>query len=263
MFKFAFLGDIVGRPGREAARLATKRLRSEFEVEFIIANAENAAHGKGLTFNTANQLLQMGIDVLTSGNHIWAKRDIYDLFELDLPILRPSNYPKGTPGNGFLIISLESGLKIGIINVLGRVFMDPIDCPFRSVQQIISRPSFSDCITIVDVHAEATSEKMALAYYLDGRVAAVLGSHTHVPSADAKIFRKGCAYITDAGMCGVEDSILGVKSNIIVEKFLTSMPTRFELADGDRLVASGVIVECDEESKRAIRIDQFTWHFNK
>lgn len=245
-----FIGDIVGSPGRAAVRKLLPLLQEEHRLDFVIANAENAAGGSGITRNVADELFCAGVDVLTSGDHIWKKREIFDFIEEERRVLRPANFPQGAPGYGFGAYSLKSGFKVGVINVNGRVFMEPLECPFRAARQAEEELSAQTKVIIVDIHAEATSEKIALGRYLDGRVSAVLGTHTHVQTADEGILPGGTAYLTDVGMAGPFDSVIGRKTEIVLARFLSSIPQRFEVAEGN-IQLHGAMLDIDEKSGRA------------
>jgi len=251
--KILFIGDIVGSPGRKAIKELVSVLVKSKKIDFVIANAENAAGGSGITPEIAEELFGAGIDVLTSGDHIWKKKEIYELLNEDKRILRPANYPEGSPGTGASIVESRDGIKVGVINLLGRVFLSTIDCPFKTSQRLVEQLRKKTHIIIIDIHAEATSEKIALGRFLDGSVSAVIGTHTHVQTADEQILQKGTAYITDAGMTGPFDSIIGRKVDQILERFLTQMPTRFEMATDD-IRLQGVIVEIDEKTGSALNI---------
>jgi len=223
-----FIGDIFGRPGREAVKNLLKKNDDEFDL--IIANCENTSNGKGITPQHAIDLFSYGVNVLTSGNHIWSKKDIIPFLNESNPIIRPLNFPSGTPGKGSILIKLREEIPIGIINLQGRIFMKPIDCPFRIALKEIKRIKQYTNIIIVDFHAEATSEKVALGYLLDGKVSAIIGSHTHVQTNDAKILPLGSGYITDVGMTGPEESIIGVDINTIIKSYLYGLPEKFNVA---------------------------------
>ena len=245
-----FIGDIVGRPGREAINKLLPKLKKEYNLEFVVANAENSAGGSGITARVADELFSSGVDVLTSGDHIWKKQDIFELINKDKRILRPNNYPEAAPGSGWGVFEAENGVKVGVINVNGRVFMDPLDCPFKSsldAQQKIHRQTN---IIIVDIHAEATSEKVALGWFLDGKVSAVLGTHTHIQTADDRILPEGTAYLTDVGMTGPCDSVIGRKVDNVLERFLTGVNMRFEIAEGN-IQLQGAIVDVDQNTGQA------------
>jgi hypothetical protein len=251
--KILFIGDIVGKPGRDAACGLVPLLRKEYGLDFVIANAENIAGGSGITGSTAKELFESKIDVLTSGDHIWKKKEIIEIINSDKRILRPLNFPPGAPGSGWEIFKLDNGTKIGVINLLGRVFMDPLECPFRQAMQAVENISKETPIIIVDVHAEATSEKMALGWYLDGRVSAVLGTHTHIQTADERLLLNGTAYITDVGMTGPYDSVIGRRIEDVLERFIGAVPVRFEVAS-DNIKLCGAIVEIEDKTGRAVSI---------
>ena len=250
-----FIGDVVGRPGREAVKARLADLVRRHEVDFVIANGENTAGGMGITAQVSEELFQAGVDALTTGNHVWRQRTAIPFIDADHRVLRPANYPPGTPGRGGEVFVTPHSGAIGIVNVQGRTFMEPLDCPFRAADREIERIRGRTNVIILDVHAEATSEKLAMGWYLDGRVSAVIGTHTHVQTADERILPKGTAYITDAGMAGPRDSVLGVKSELIIQRFLTGMPAKFELADAP-LMLNGVLVSIDTETGRARSIER-------
>ncbi len=255
--KILFIGDIVGSPGRRAIKELLPALKKTKKIDFTIANAENAAGGSGITSPIADELLGYGADVLTSGDHIWKKKEILDVIEINKKILRPANYPENTPGCGFNIAELKNGKSIGVINLLGRVFMNNIDCPFRTAERAVKEISKVTPIIIVDFHAEATSEKIAMGRFLDGLVTAVIGTHTHVQTADEAIFPKGTAYLSDAGMTGPFESIIGRKIEQILTRFLTQMPQRFEMATEDiRLQAT--VIDVDTKTGKAKSIERVT-----
>lgn len=246
-----FVGDIIGRPGRRALTRVLPKLKKELDIGLTIANCENAAGGFGLTKKLADELEEIGVDVMTSGNHIWDRREMVSYLDSMTNVLRPLNYPRGVPGRGRGIYEVEPGLKVCVINLMGRVFMRPIDCPFKVIDDLLSE--IDGMITIVDMHAEATSEKIAMGWYLDGRVAAVLGSHTHVQTADERILPRGTAYITDAGMTGPHDSVIGIEKRAIIERFLTGIPSRFDTAKDD-VRFSGVCISIEIKSRKALGI---------
>jgi metallophosphoesterase (TIGR00282 family) len=247
------IGDITGSPGRDIIDKKLKGLIKSEGIDFVIANAENAAGGSGITPMVAEELFSFGIDVLTSGDHIWKKKEIIDFLGRERRVLRPANYPANNPGFGFGVYTAKKGEKIGVINLLGRVFMQPIECPFKKVIECIKEIEPQTKIIFVDMHAEATSEKIALGWYLDGLVSCVFGTHTHVQTADEKILPKGSAYITDLGMSGPFNSVIGRKKEQILERFLTQMPVKFEMAEED-VQMHGAIVEVDPKTARAIFI---------
>jgi len=248
--KILFIGDIVGNPGREAVMKLLPVLKEEHKLDFVIANAENAAGGSGITPKVAEELFSSGIDVLTSGDHIWKKREIFDIIDKDERILRPVNFPSGAPGRGSGVFKAKDGIKVGVINVQGRVFMEALECPFRTSRQAQEEISKETKIIIVDIHAEATSEKVALGWYLADGVSAVLGTHTHIQTADEKILSSGCAYITDVGMAGPFDSVIGRRVEDVLERFITSIPVRFEVAK-ENIWLQGVVLDIDEQTGKA------------
>jgi len=249
------IGDIVGSPGREAVKKIVPQLKDRERIDFVVANAENIAGGSGLTPETVDEVFQHKVDVMTSGDHVWKKKEIYERLSKDQRILRPANYPEVSPGTGVSIIKTASGQKVAVINLLGRVFMDPVDCPFTAAEKEIKRIYETTRIILVDMHAEATSEKIAMGRFLDGRSSVVFGTHTHVQTADEKILPNGTAYITDLGMTGPQDSVIGRRHDAIIERFLTGMPRKFEIADKD-IELQGAIVEIDNESGRALSIQR-------
>ena len=248
------IGDTVGKAGRKIVSELLVNLKQEFQAELTIVNAENAAGGAGLTPRIADEMFQSGCDVLTLGDHVWDRQELMEYLNEKSNIVRPANFPEGAPGKGWCIVELPSGKKIGVLNLLGRVFMRyNVDCPFRALQRIIEQIKKETSIVIVDFHAEATSEKIALGFFSDGQVTAVVGTHTHVQTADEKILPNGTAYITDLGMTGPHDSVIGQKKEKIIQRFLTSIPIRFEVAQED-LWLHGVVVELDEQTGLARRI---------
>jgi hypothetical protein len=247
---FLVIGDIVGKPGRQAIHKFLAGLRRQYGVDLVIANGENAAGGFGLTVNTTRELLGDGVDVLTSGNHIWAQKEIIPYLDGDMPILRPLNYPAGVPGRGYLITG-----KVMVVNLIGRTFMSNYDCPFRAMDKLLAELKPKPPIIVVDFHAEATSEKVALGRYLDGRVSAVLGTHTHVGTIDAQILPGGTAYVSDIGMTGPTDSIIGDDAEAVIQRFLTMMPHHLSVGKG-KPVLNAIMVEVDEDSGRATNIER-------
>ncbi len=240
----------MGKPGREAVRRLLPQIRKEEGTELVAANGENAAGGSGLTPALCEELFSLGIDVLTSGDHIWKKREIFEIIDKDSRILRPANYPQGAPGEGAVIVATKGGVKVGVINLVGRVFMEALDCPFRAVLREIKKLKKETTVILVDIHAEATSEKQALGWFLDGEVSAVVGTHTHTQTADEKLLPKGTAFITDLGMTGPFDSILGRRVEDILERFLTQVPVRFQMGK-DNIQLHGAIIDIDAKSGRA------------
>jgi 2',3'-cyclic-nucleotide 2'-phosphodiesterase len=254
-FRVLFIGDILGHPGRHIVREKLPELAQEFVPDVIVANGENAAGGFGITPLLADELFEAGIHVLTSGNHIWDKKEIvpYLSEQKDGRLLRPANYPEGAPGHGVYLGKTASGVLYGVLNLQGRVFMPTVDCPFRAADALLARMPSEVRIRIVDMHAEATSEKLALGWYLDGRVTAVVGTHTHIPTADETILPQGSAYITDLGMTGPYHSVIGMDKEAVIKKFLDQMPARFEVAKGD-VRLSCVLIEADGSTGRALSI---------
>ena len=243
------LGDIYGRPGRKIVSQFLPDLVKQYKPVLVVANGENAAGGFGLTRNVAEELFALGIDVLTSGNHIWDQKEMYHYISEEPRILRPANYPPQVPGAS-VYLHRCSDAAIAVVNLIGRVFMGDFDCPFRTADQILADLPAEVTHVIVDFHGEATSEKIALALYLDGRISALVGTHTHVPTADEQILPKGTAFITDLGMCGPIHSVLGVDPEIVIDKFLTQLPTRFSVAKGPAYL-SGVVISLSEDGRAA------------
>ncbi len=255
--KILFIGDIFGQPGRRIVKEVLPGVIEEFSPDLVLANGENAAAGFGITPPLVEELLDLGISLLTSGNHIWDKKEIlpYLADRADGRLLRPANYPARAPGHGHYVGKTRAGLDYAVLNLQGRVFMPSIDCPFRTADTLLEQVPAEVKIRIVDMHAEATSEKLAMGWYLDGRVTAVLGTHTHVPTADETILPQGTAYITDLGMTGPYDSVIGIEKQAIIEKFLNQIPARFEVAKGDvRFCAA--LIEADPETGRALSIQR-------
>ena len=244
------IGDVIGRPGREAVEVLLPGLRRKYGVNLVIANAENIAGGLGVTSNTAKALLSAGVDVLTSGNHIWAHKEIIPYLDGDMPILRPLNYPPGVEGRGYLVTG-----QAMVVNLMGRTFIGNFDCPFRAMYKLLAERKGKPPVIIIDFHAEATSEKMALGRYLDGRVSAVLGTHTHVGTIDAQLLPGGTAYVTDVGMTGPIDSIIGDDIEAVMRRFLTMIPHRLSVGKG-KTIFNAIMVEVDDTSGRAKSIDR-------
>lgn len=251
--RLLFIGDVVGRPGRRAVKVNVEELRREFNLDFVIANGENAAGGKGITKEIAQELFSYGVDVLTMGNHVWHIKSSYDYIDKESRIIRPANYPPGVPGSGVCIFETKNKVNVAVINLAGRVFLQNIDCPFRKADELVSDIKEKAKVVVVDFHAEATSEKVAMGWYLAGRVSAVVGTHTHVQTADERILPGGTAYITDLGMTGPVDSVIGVKKEIIISKFLNQIPQKFEVAAGTYQF-NAVVVEVDENTGEAVDI---------
>jgi metallophosphoesterase (TIGR00282 family) len=250
------IGDIIGKPGRLAVVGGLRDLRAELDLDLVIANGENLAAGAGLTPSLAEELFANGVDVITSGNHIWDKREVYEYLDSGRPVLRPLNYPDDAPGKGWLLHTLPDGDRVAVVNVMGRVFMNQLDSPFTAMDGLLDGAAEPlPPLRIVDFHCEITSEKNAMGWYLDGRVTAVLGTHTHVPTADARILPKGTAYISDVGMTGPRDSVIGFSLETVLPRFLTHLPTRFAVADGP-VAFNAVLVEAERRTGRATSITQ-------
>jgi len=258
MIKILFIGDITGRIGRETVKNILPDLKKEKEIDLVIANGENLAHGIGVTENTVAEMLEVGVDVFTSGNHIWDKKD-YQLVLDKYPdqLIRPLNYPGNTPGKGYLVKEVN-GEKVLIFNLIGRVFFpDDYDDPFHKADEVLKELSHEKLGAIIlDFHAEATSEKNALGFYLDGKISAAIGTHTHIETEDYKILPEGTAYVTDVGMCGPVDSVLGVKKEIIIEKFLTQLPQKFEVQDEGDGLFNAIYLEIDPKTKKTKKIEK-------
>jgi len=242
------IGDIVGRPGRRAVSQLLPGLRQQYGLDLVIANGENAAGGIGLTLSTARELLDAGVDVITSGNHIWAQKEIIPYLDGEMPIIRPLNYPAVVPGKGYIAIG-----QVAVVNLMGRTFIGNFDCPFRAMDQLLSE--LEQQIIIVDFHAEATSEKVAMGRYLDGRVSAVLGTHTHVGTIDAQLLPHGTAYVTDIGMTGPIDSVIGDDAEAVIQRFLTGIPHRLSVGKG-KTAFNAIMVKVDDDSGKALSIDR-------
>ena len=268
--KILFLGDIVGKIGRRAVAKILPKLKEKYKIDLTIANVENLAHGQGATLKTLTEIQEAGVDFSTSGNHIWKKKEVIEIFQKgEFPIIRPANYPPSVPGEGYRIIEVGSK-KVAIINLMGRSFMkEDLDCPFRKVDEILEKLQATNYpglaprsgagklqAIIVDFHTEATSEKRALGFYLDGRVSAILGTHTHVPTADGQILPQGTAYISDVGMIGAKESILGVDKNIIIKKMLDQMPGAHEIPEQGPAVFQAVMVEIDSKTRKGKRVER-------
>jgi len=255
--KLLFIGDVVGKPGRQALSAELHRLVDRYRVDLVIANGENAAGGFGITEETAKDLFLCGIHLITTGNHVWDKKEAASFISREEKLLRPANYPEGTPGHGSAVVRTAGGLKVAVLNLEGRIFMNNLDCPFRIADREIKRLKEETSIILVDFHAEATSEKAALGCYLDGRVTALVGTHTHVQTADERILPGGMAYVTDVGMCGAFDSVIGVRKEEAIERFLTQMPTKFEVAKKN-IRLNAVAIAVDEISGKALSIERIS-----
>ena len=246
------VADIVGDVGLRAVKTCLSGIKEELKVDFVVANAENVSDGKGVTKSAAKALFSCGIDVLTTGNHVWDKKEILNYISNEDRIIRPANYPPTVPGKGYYLCSSGNGLKLAVINLMGRVFMPYVDCPFRKADEILEKMDGCDVI-IIDFHAEATSEKMALGWYLDGRVTALFGTHTHIQTADERILTRGTAYITDVGMTGPRDSVIGFQIDTILKKFITTLPQKFKVAAAPYQF-NAVLIEVDENSGKVLEI---------
>ena len=255
--RILLVGDIVGRPGRELIRKGLRGLVALHEIDLVIANAENSAAGFGVTKDIGDTLLEWGVDVMTSGNHIWDKKEVIEYIRAEPRLLRPANYPAGVPGRGSYVAETADGRAVGVINAMGRVFMTPIDDPFAVVLREIEAIRHRTRVIIVDFHAEATSEKVAMGWHLDGKVTAVVGTHTHVQTADERILPNGTAHLTDVGMTGPHDSIIGMEVEPSLSRFLTGMPTRFEPATGNPRL-NAVMIDADEKTGRATAITRIS-----
>jgi metallophosphoesterase (TIGR00282 family) len=255
--RLLFIGDIVGRPGRELVRQGLQAIVEHHQIDLVIANAENSAAGFGITREIGDQLLDWGVDVMTSGNHIWDKKEALDYIGAEPRLLRPANYPAGAPGNGSYLARTRDGQSVGVVNVMGRVFMLNIDDPFAVVLREIEALKQRTRVIFVDFHAEATSEKIAMGWHLDGRVTAMVGTHTHVQTADERILPNGTAYLTDVGMTGPHDSIIGVEIAAALGRFLTALPQKFETATGNPRL-NAVVIEADEKTGQATSIERLS-----
>lgn len=258
--RILFVGDIVGKPGRECLRRFIPVLRKKTGLDLVIANGENAAGGFGLTERVFNEIVAAGVDVITGGNHIWDRKEIFDFIDREPRLIRPANYPlETTPGKGSVLVDC-AGTAVAVLNLNGRIFMEPYDCPFRCADRELAHLRQKAKVIIVDFHAEATSEKQALGWYLDGRVSAVIGTHTHVQTADARLLKNNTAYISDAGMTGLYESILGVDCEGPLKRFLTMLPARLEISAGGTLF-NAVLIDIEENSGKATAIER-VWEIN-
>jgi 2',3'-cyclic-nucleotide 2'-phosphodiesterase len=253
--KVIVIGDIVGKPGRKVLTAKLKSLKDQHEAEFVVANAENAAEGAGVVPKVGDEIISAGVDVMTSGNHIFDKKEVIPYIENEPRLLRPANYAPDAPGRGLWLGSTASGTPVAVINIQGRIFMPPTECPFRTADRLLAEIGNRAKVIIVDHHAEATSEKLAMGRYLDGRVSVLVGTHTHVQTADEQVLVGGTAYITDLGMTGPYDSIIGVESQLVVTRFLRGMPIRYQTAT-DNPQLHGVVVEIDERTGKSVGIQR-------
>jgi metallophosphoesterase (TIGR00282 family) len=252
--RILFLGDVVGKAGRLAVKQFLPKLKEDLRLDAVLANGENAAGGIGMTCETMDELFAAGVDFITSGNHVWRHREIFSRLEKDRRLIRPANYPEGTPGRGHAILTLRDGRRIAVLNMLGTTYMEPLPCPFRTALSWVESPELEDVpVRLVDFHAEATSEKKTMGWALDGKVSAVLGTHTHVQTADAQILPHGTAYLTDLGMCGVEQSSLGMDFEMVLNRFLTKIPAAFKPAKGD-ISLNGAYLDINDITGRAREI---------
>jgi metallophosphoesterase (TIGR00282 family) len=255
--KLLFIGDIVGQPGRRAVSGLVPQLRDQHGVGLVIANGENSAGGSGVTPKTAEEIFSAGVDVITSGDHLWDQKEVIDLMHREPRFLRPLNYPAGTPGQGSVVIRKEGLPPVAVLNLQGRTFMADLENPFHAARVEVARLRRETCIIFVDLHAEATSEKIALARMLDGLVSAVVGTHTHVQTADEQVFPGGTAYLTDAGFTGPHDGVLGRETAPVIQRFLSNMPQRFDVAKG-RVILHGAVVDIDDTSGKAAGIQRIS-----
>ena len=249
------VGDVIGRPGRRAFREYVQKLRKEKKIDVVIANGENSAAGKGLTRTSLDELYSGGADIITTGNHVWDKKDVMEFIDSEPFLIRPANYPEGTPGKGYCLYPFKAK-TIGVMNLSGRTFMPALDCPFQKAEELLKEMQGQCDLIFLDFHAETTSEKMALGFYLDGRITGLVGTHTHIQTADERILPRGTAYITDLGMVGPWNSVLGVRTDNIIYKFTTGLPVRFEVEDEGPRVFSAVIVETDDKTNQAVGIER-------
>lgn len=256
MMRILCLGDVVGRPGRDALTHCLKDIRERYAVDFVVVNAENAAGGAGVTSKIAQQFLDLSCDVLTLGDHVWDQKDLEPFLDESAQIVRPANFPPGAPGRGSCVRESTSGVKVGVINLLGRTFMRYlVECPFRKGRELVEELKAQTPVIVVDFHAETTSEKVAMGHYLDGQASIVFGTHTHIQTADEVILKGGTAYITDLGMSGPYDSVIGQDKEQILQRFLTSRPARFQVAQ-DRVLLCGIIVDVDPQTGRAESVER-------
>lgn len=254
-----FIGDIVGRPGRQCVKELLPKLCKKYAIDITLANAENAAGGLGITPRMVEELQDYGVNAFTMGNHTWRKQEMVDAIDSFSNIARPANYPARAPGQGAVIVSTRNGPSVGVVSVMGRVFMEPFDCPFEAARKAVETLKKTTPIILVDIHAEATSEKVAMGRYLDGKCTAVVGTHTHVQTADERLLPRGTAYISDVGMTGPADSVIGVEVGAVIRKFTTGIPTKFQVAKG-RAFLNGVVIDADDETGSARSIQRIYVH---
>ena len=253
--KILFIGDVVGKPGRQAVATLLPKLKREHQLDFVIANGENSAHGAGMTSATLKELLAAGVDVITAGDHVWDQKGFEQEIDSFAQVVRPLNVAQATPGRGSVVVEVGEKARVGVINVMGRVFMPANDCPFRAAQAEVKKLRQQTSVIVVDIHAEATSEKIAFGRYLDGQVSLVVGTHTHVQTSDDQILPKGTAYLSDAGMCGPHDSVLGRDVDAVIRRFVSGMPQKLEVASG-KIELCGCVVEVDENTGQAQSIQR-------
>jgi len=257
VFRVMALGDIVGDAGRKVLQMRLLPLQRKYQPDLIVANGENAAHGFGITKKIVEEFLNWGIDVITAGNHIWQRKEIFDFVDTTPQLIRPLNYPPGTPGRGFYRFE-KKGMDIVVVNIMGRIYMEPIDCPFRAMDDLLASLSGEDVLILVDFHAEATSEKQLMGWHLDGRVHAVWGTHTHIPTADERILPKKTAYISDIGMCGAVYSVIGMNVSESVRRVIQHLPVRFSPATEGDLELQGILIDFDRRSKKPLLIQRLS-----
>jgi len=256
------IGDVIGKPGRHAVHQSMTRVRNDHSIDFVVANGENIASGAGIQPDSFKSLLECGVDVVTSGNHIWSKKEVREVLGKDARLLRPHNYPPGNPGSGLGVFDCK-GVPVAVLNLMGRTFMNiNLDCPFRAADKALEEIQGKAKVILVDMHGEATSEKRAMGWYLDGRVSSVTGTHTHIMTADEEILPKGTAYLTDIGMSGSPNSIIGVKQPQVLSRFLTGAPSRFEVSEEMPYLFQGVVVSVDKETGKATKIERIRQTIN-
>ena len=261
LIKVLVIGDTVGKPGRAACRAVIPKLRDRFEIDLVVLNGENLAAGSSITPDTVSEVFQSGVDVITTGDHVFKKKEAVSVMEGNPRVLRPLNYPKGTPGNGFVVVTTQKGVKVAVVNLLGRVFLQTVDCPFQTMESLLKSIKSQAKIVLVDFHAEATSEKVAMGWFLDGEVSAVYGTHTHIQTADESILPKGTAYITELGMTGPYRSVIGRDIEQVLHRFRTQMPGPMEVASEDARL-SGALIEIEVETGRAHSIQRIHERLN-
>lgn len=252
-----FIGDIYGNSGKKAVKEIVPQLREELKIDFCIANGENSAAGSGITYIIANELYKAGVDCITMGNHTWSKKEILNFIDSENRIVRPANYPANVPGRGYTILKNSKGMELAVLNLMGRVYMDSIECPFLTADRVIQEIKAKTKVVFVDMHAEATSEKIALAWYLDGRICCLAGTHTHVPTADERILPFGTALISDVGMTGPYDGVIGVEKDLIIERFINRMPQKFEAAKG-KVQFNSIFLVVDEKTGKCLKIERIS-----